>query len=139
MSDTLLKTTLDAAGMQVEKVLDGMPETSMDARLTAEGMTPRQILQHLTECYVAFKAEASGGSHEWGTYASADQSTVALFSDWKRLRSEAADLALGSADPKLQEKAMDFMALHDAYHVGQLCLIRLQAQPDWNIYSIYGF
>ncbi|MBW7928889.1 MAG: hypothetical protein H3C58_12580 [Fimbriimonadaceae bacterium] len=42
--------------------------------------------------------------------------------------------AIAVADEKI---AVEYIAVHDAYHVGQLVTLRLSVEPDWNYYSIY--
>ena len=44
----------------------------------------------------------------------------------------------GSASEEVVKHAFDYVALHDCYHVGQMCTLRLTLDPEWNAYSIYG-
>ncbi len=129
---------LKDAGFQLEQVFLGMPEAAVDRKLSPNGMSPREILQHLTECYLAFQEESRGEKHDWGTYKAPDTAWEALHRSWAEARAESARIAQETDDPNLQAKAIELLALHDAYHVGQLSLIRLDVEPDWNMYSIYG-
>ncbi len=132
-----VKAALDATTYQLTQCVKGMPESAMDARATPDGMTPRDMLEHLCECYEAYMAICDGKQWNWGSYKAPDRATAPLVETWKATRQKAVSRCLGSDDAQARENAMHYIALHDAYHVGQLCLIRLAAQPEWDAHSIY--
>ena len=132
----LLRHQIDDAGFQLDKVFESIEEASLDFRLTEHAMTPREILAHLCECYVATSVGTEGKEHEWGTYTAPDTTWPALFNNMKELRATAAEAAL--ATPDYETKTSAFMIAHDFYHVGQMCMVRLVRDPSWNAYSIYN-
>lgn len=101
-------------------------------------MTPRDILEHLCEAYVALLAYTKGEKHEWGSYAIADKSTDSVLATYRECRKNAVDAIMAKDDETSVKHAYDFIVGHDNYHVGQLVLSRRQAEPDWNSYAIYG-
>ena len=133
-----LDAALESSGLHFAKALDGMPEEGIDRKLTPDGMSPREMLEHLCECYLAYLDLAEGRKHDWGSYRAPEKATGPLTSTWKDLRTRAVGVALASKDPEVRENAIHYIALHDEYHVGQLCLIRLLAEPGWNADSIYS-
>ncbi len=133
----LLKAALTSTGFQYEHVLNGMPETAWDAHACQGGMSVREIVEHLCEVYTAFQRIARGEDYKWGSYKVDDHSSSHLLELRKKLRDEAVDFATSSSEDQVLQGAMDYLVLHDAYHVGQLALIRMNADPAWNPYSIY--
>ena len=132
----LLRHQIDDAGYQLSKVFEGIEETSLDFRLTEKAMTPREILAHLSECYLATVEMAAGREHSWGSYTAPDSSWPALWNNTKELRDKAAEAALGADDFVL--KGNSFIVAHDYYHVGQMCAVRLVRDANWDAYSIYN-
>lgn len=138
MSYPHLEYGLDQSKLQIEKVFEGIGEAELDMKLTDQAMTPREILEHLCECYHAVITEAAGGKHEWGTYSIEDKSFANLTKQAWSLRAQAAQAALDKGDEEAAMYAFNYIILHDAYHVGQMCLVRMKADPNWNAYAIYG-
>lgn len=128
---------LESSGYQIEKVFEGIPDADWERALTSDGMTPRQMLEHLCECYTAYLKHAKGEQHNWGTYKAPDNSVEGLRAEQRKLRAECKAIVEGSHDPDALTSAMDYLVLHDPYHVGQMALLRLQIDPNWNAYSIY--
>lgn len=133
----LSRYQFDDQGYQLERCFEGLSEAQMDAKTTEGSMTPRETLEHFCECYTAFLASMKGEKHNWGTYKLADHSTDALLEEFRKLRTQAVEGALSKGDEETLRHAHLFMTAHDAYHVGQLCLLRLQSDPSWDPYSIY--
>ena len=100
-------------------------------------MTARETLEHLCEVYQATVTESKGEKHPWGTYSIEDKSWSNLSSTMDRMRAQAVSDVTASEDDAALKSAVQFIVLHDAYHVGQLSLIRLEAEPSWDPYSIY--
>jgi hypothetical protein len=123
---------------QLMRAYDGLPENVWDMKLLPDGMSPRRILEHLAECCTAATTEMRGGKHNWGTYKASDTSPQGLMETWKALRQEAVDTMLSNPTDKVLTDCVEYLCLHDAYHVGQLAAIRMQGQPDWDAYSIYA-
>jgi hypothetical protein len=134
----LLRFEIDNVGHMLTACLDGMPEAGMDTPCGPGAMTPRDLLEHLGEAYVALVASCRGDKHSWGTFRIADKSSENLKKEFFRLRAEAITAVLAKGDDASLKHAYEFVVGHDNYHVGQLVLSRLQVQPDWNHYAIYG-
>ncbi len=139
MADDTLRMALEYSGYQLFGVIEGFPETAMDVSLTPSGMTPRQTLEHLCDVYASYIALAEGTPYEYGSFRAPDTSTPALVALVKSMRDQAVQKALGASEGKPLSAGIDYIALHDAYHVGQLALMRMSADPTWDPYSIYNY
>lgn len=133
----LLDDALKDAGFQVDKIFENLPEAAWDEKAAPEGMTVRQIATHLCECYYAFSEMAQGRKYEWGTYSIDKMTPDHLLQLLDTLRNSATKLAL-AGDAKIMKESLGYLCLHDAYHVGQIALVRIRLQPDWDPYSIYN-
>lgn len=127
--------TIDDVGTQVTKVFEGLSEEHYDFKLCDAAFTPREIMEHLCECYQAMITESMGGTHEWGSFSLDDKSVANLHTQFATLRGRARQAALDADNPKLGHA---YIVAHDAYHVGQMALIRLQTDPTWDPLSIYS-
>ncbi len=123
-------------GNQVRKSLFDLPEEHWNARINDQAMSPAETLAHLTECLLAFQASTEGREHAWGSYAPSDTGPQGLMNAWEAERGKVLEMAESLSEEHLGH-ASDFVALHDAYHVGQLCNLRLLLNPEWNAYAIY--
>lgn len=123
--------------LQVTKVYEGLPNADWDKKSSEAAMTPRQILGHLNECCLAFLSE-DPHTYAWGTYEMGDKPNEDLMAEYNDLRSKCVDKAANASDDSVIKGASSFIALHEAYHVGQLATLRLSLDPEWNAYSIYG-
>lgn len=100
-------------------------------------MTPREVLEHYCECNHNAALCADGAEPDWGNYQIDDKSTDNLWKVFKETRQTAIQKVQALEGPKLFEIGMGYLALHDAYHVGQVCQLRLHLDPNWNAYAIY--
>lgn len=137
-AEQLIKKQLDHSGFQVEKVFEGLGEEFADKRAADKMMSPRETLEHLAECYVASQKSMAGEKHEWGSYKSQGGNLAELYTITKAERDRAVASILAGDIEKGAEAATDYLILHDAYHVGQMCTNRLSFDPEWNAYAIYG-
>ena len=137
-ANELLRYEIDQVGFQIRACLDDMPEAGMDAPCGPGAMSPRDLLEHMCEAYVALIASCQGKKHEWGSFSVSDKSTDNLKSTYFTTREQAVEAVLAKDDDASIKHAYDFVVGHDNYHVGQFVLSRLQVQPDWNSYAIYG-
>lgn len=126
---------MEHVGKQVEKAVDGLSDAGWDHKPSPGAMCPREIIEHLCECVVAFDKSTKGEKHDWGNFSIDDKSPANLLSELRRLRSAA--LASVTDSDEILREAFLFGSAHDAYHVGQLCAARLDLDPNWNPYSIY--
>ncbi|MBS1723853.1 MAG: hypothetical protein JSS66_12975 [Armatimonadetes bacterium] len=133
----LARHAMDETGHQLFKSLDGLSADQWDAKADAHLMSPRETVSHLCDCYAAYRAAQQGGTYEWGSYKLAATDGDGMIAELKSNR----DAAIASLGPAGEEKAlkdsMAYIALHDAYHVGQICALRLKLNPAWDPYSIY--
>jgi len=132
-----LKHQLEDGLFQLEKCVEGLDEKGFDTRPAPNAMSPREIVEHLCECYVAFIASAEGREHSWGTYSIEDKSSANLMKTFRELRAQAAAMATDKSHGETLKHAHAYIVAHDNYHVGQLALARLTENPEWNPYSIY--
>ena len=133
----LLKYQVETSGKQVDAVLDGLAEDKWGVKAGA-CMSPSEMVVHMTECYIAAQTHLAGGTHEWGSYKAADEAPAELVSKMRSERTKARDAILASDAADVGETATLYVLLHDAYHVGQLCTLRMGIDPEWDAYSIYA-
>lgn len=139
MADTdLLKYLLAQSGSQLNKAFESLAEELMDTKLVPTSMSPREIAEHQCEAYISLIKKARGEEHKWGEHKAADQATGSIIGEMMRLRQEAVDAALSSTDPSMRQAACDYIALHDAYHVGQIASLRVERDAAWDPFSIYA-
>ena len=132
----LIEHEIDHIGFQLTKSFEGMQEKDLDTRCCPSGMTAREIMEHLCEVYVAADKICAGGQHEWGSYSIDDKSWDNLQSQFKALRAKAKAAALSGSDEAITA-GHDYIVAHDAYHVGQMALIRMETDKGWDPYSLY--
>lgn len=125
------------AGYQLAQVLQGWPSDSFGAKLTPDGMSAAEALEHLSEAYEALIAHNEGRKHEWGSFTIQDKSRSSLLEIWKAKREEALGGALADGGEDALKNAHAYVIAHDYYHVGQLCALRLHLDPSFDAYSIY--
>ncbi len=133
----LLEFQLDDAGYQVQKGFDGLPDDVYEQKVSPEAMTPLDMLEHLTEAYMAVIAESKGEKYEWGSFKVEDRSPANLKSLWSDYRTRACAAVLDKGDAASLKSGHAYIVGHDYYHVGQICELRLKADPSFDAYSIY--
>lgn len=133
----LLETQMRDVGTQLDNAFKGMTEAGYDCKPSASAMTPREQLTHLGECYQAVVDQLEGKKHEWGTYKP-------VATEWSALQAEVMDLRTKAVAGVLKDGSDDalkagsaFVVGHDNYHVGQLCICRMESDSGWDPYSIY--
>lgn len=132
----LVQYLTDGAGNQLLQALANLTEAQWDAKIPG-AMSPREVVVHCSECYTAGLAGLQGESHDWGSYAAIGGDSGALLAEMKRLRSAVVSGVLEAGTDEALKLAVDYVAVHDAYHVGQLVTLRSTLDPTWNAYSIY--
>jgi uncharacterized damage-inducible protein DinB len=125
-------------GKQLEKALEGLTDADGDKKINDNLMSASETMAHLAECCAAFCTTAAGGTHDWGTYESGESTLSGNLANWKKERAAAMAVLEASDNPEDLDHAMDYMTIHDAYHVGQLCALRLTLDPDWDAHAIYS-
>lgn len=133
----LIRHQIDDVGFQLSKVFEGIPASGQDSKAIPSVMSPREMLAHLTEAYLAFDAHGRGEEFQWGSFKPADPSWEGLYAEFEAARNTAAARATSSDDEKTLKSAHDYLVGHDAYHVGQMVSCRIAMDPEWNFYGIY--
>lgn len=133
----LLRHQIDDIGFQLSQCYAGWSQDRLDEALIEGGLSGRATLEHLTECYVAASQEAAGNKHAWGTYKFPDPAWEPALAEWKSRRDAAAVLVCAD-DEACLKRGHAYIVGHDAYHVGQLCQLRMKLDPEWNANAIYG-
>lgn len=133
----LLQYQLNTVGHQINKCIEGLDESQVDAKANEQSMSAKETLIHLTECYLASQAALRGEDYAWGSYQAPDSSWAAVLGAFQSTRGNTVHQVIESTSDKALRIGTDYMALHDAYHVGQMVTLRLTLTPDWNSYSIY--
>ncbi len=134
----LLKWQLEHTGKQLDKAIGDMDESKWDHKSSPGIMSPREQVEHLGETYAAYSAMAKGEKYEWGTFVVDDKSKANLWKTYSQMRERAVSAAIASDEPKDLESATEYLLTHEAYHVGQLCSLRLDCEPSWDPYAIYA-
>lgn len=130
-----LKQGCDAVGAQLKAVLDNVVHPNDNAIPTM--MSPRQTMAHLYEVYEAVLVMAAGGKHDWGSYEIPPHVAEQIEHRLWDHRDKAIEAIMAMPDDQAAHTAVDYILLHDAYHVGQLCAHRLATESGWSPYSIY--
>ena len=133
-----LQVQLKDVGNQVQAVFRDLPADKWDEQATPQSMSARDTLHHLAECCQAFLTSAEGGEHNWGAWSVEDTSSSNLMSVYTDLRDKCIATVGSTNDPVVLKHASDFLALHEAYHVGQMVTLRLIINSDFDPYSIYS-
>lgn len=123
--------------LQVTKVFEDMPTEAWDKSVTPLSMTPRETMIHLCDCCQAFLSE-DPSAYEWGSFDGDGISNEDIVSKYDELRSKCVDKVNMTGNDEVLKGASAYIALHEAYHVGQMASLRLSVDPNWNAYSIYG-
>lgn len=131
----LLQYQIDDCTYQLQKVLEGMSEETLNYRLNDSAMSPRETVAHFCECYTALLAASRGEQHSWGTFKVADCDTQPLLAEFWDLRGKA--VATNDGSEKASKNLHMFLLAHDYYHIGQMALVRVTLEPSWDPYSIY--
>ncbi len=130
-----IQNALDSSLHQIKMCFEGLAD--LDVKPIPVSMSPRETLAHLFECYTAFITHAGGGKHEWGVFqVPAEVKADPAKYVWS-LREEAVAVFNAGNEETVVPLALDFLVLHDCYHVGQMCTLRLTLDPEWPAYSIY--
>ncbi len=132
-----LRKSMEIPGLQIERALQGLDPNLFGKQPTEVDMSVDDTLAHLCEAYSAFLASRAGKEFEWGSKTYPTEHSALLLT-WKDLRAHAVESALSAKDEDGIEKALDYIALHDAYHVGKLCSLRMRLEPGWDAHAIYG-
>ncbi len=133
-----LQFALDQSGKQIAAVFSGLDREALQSKPIPQLMSPYEQLEHLCECYQAYETVAKGGEYSaWGSYRIPVDGQADPIEFLLKARASAAIIAAADQSEEGVRHAFDYLVLHEAYHVGQMCPIRLALDPSWNAYSIY--
>jgi hypothetical protein len=102
-----------------------------DFRLHETALTARETLAHLVECTVAYDQISRGEKPDWAPY----EGPMEMESLWSEFWERRPDFPI-EGDEAMQLH-LEFVAFHEWYHIGQLCLMRQAFDPEWKSSSIY--
>lgn len=140
-----------AVGRQIERAVHGLTEEQADFRFGSGLMSVRDTFVHLADNCLALAAELDGRRHDFGAWRPSTEGFGNLAREWSELR----ERALAEVEEKLSGVDLDapmkvsfatwpgwkvlteWIVAHDAYHLGQICALRLAQDPAWDMYSIY--
>ena len=138
-------------GRQIQRAVTGLSEDEADFRFGEGLMSVRDTLVHLADNCLALSTELEGNAHEFGKWRPGGEGLAHLVHEWCDLREQALEKAwdrLRSVDLDAPMKVSfatwpgwkvltEWVVMHDAYHLGQICALRLAQDPDWDMYSVY--
>ncbi len=133
----LLKYSLDASHFQVQACYNGLSPEAAQARPIAAMMTANEQLEHLCEVCQAVLTQAAGGTHAWGEFVIPEEWKQDRMGTYTALRQKAVETLVSDPQEPHLKMGINYLSLHETYHVGQLVTLRLTLDPEWNAYSIY--
>lgn len=133
----LIQYQLKTVGFQVEKCFEGLPAALYEASLDNTAMTPRLTLAHLLEVLDAVEKLLKGTDPQWGAYQTDTTPFETLHQKYAARRKEIITQALASSEPQHLQILSNYIVLHESYHVGQLCSLRMARDAAFNPFSIY--
>lgn len=122
---------------QLSKCYEGISDAALNLRISEGGRSPRQICEHLGEVYQAFLTTLEGKKHQWGSFSFADASWPSVYESTMELRLKAVQAIETSNDEEVLKMANTYLLAHDYYHIGQICLARVQSEREFDPYAIY--
>ena len=132
----LILAQINDVGFQLNVALSNIDPADWEKQVVPEAMSAAETALHLCECYTAFLAHANDLEHSWGTYSLDDTSQDNVLKTRHNLREQAIQQLSENFSEKSASDATAYIILHDAYHVGQLCTLRLKL-GNFDAYSIY--
>ena len=136
-ANELLKFQLDDVTYQLEKVLGGVQESTIDFKVAPTALSIREQVEHLCEVYTAVEEGSRGVDHAWGEFSIEDKSWSNLTTQFNTLRAQAIGIVADAEDTSTITQSSGFMVGHEYYHIGQLATLRIATDPAWDPYSIY--
>lgn len=134
MADFSASFAVETTRHQLVAIANGL---DLDAQPIAAMMSGRAMFAHLYECYCAALTILGGREHPWGDFEIPQSVMESPVAETFAKREEAVAALLADGSEAALKIAIDYIALHDSYHIGQLCTLRLTVDPEWDFYSIY--
>lgn len=138
MANPVISHVLAESGNALNRVIDGFPEAAWGNNLTPKSKTAAEIIGHLTWVYAAYIALLETGKAAWDRYDPSGKSPEELVAELRETRRYAMEEANGSEMPLIHRGALEYIVMHEMYHLGQLVLIRAEAQPDWDAEAVFS-
>jgi hypothetical protein len=133
----LIQYQLKTVGFQVERCFEGLPVALYEATVHHTAMSPRLILAHLLEVLEAVDLQLEGKDPQWGGYQANTTPFESLLKQYTARRKDTITRALESSEPQHLQILSNYIVLHESYHVGQLCGLRMAQDPTFDPFSIY--
>jgi len=135
-SENFLSKSLEECDFQLRVLINGFPSDQRETKVVPTAMSFRESIEHLAMVYHATNLIAHGEKFDWMSGWSTGITDIEpLIEKMFELRMVAINACMRTPDQ--HDIAMDYIAMHDAYHVGQLCLIRMALDSGFNPYSLY--
>lgn len=128
---------IETTSKQIKAICDGLNENQLHFKSNPDHRSILEQLEHICECYHAFLVIHKGGKHDWGSYEIQDKSIENILRTFDGLVDEAKRILKNNNDEKTIDDAFHYLTSHDAYHIGQMSRLRLDIEPEWDMYSIY--
>lgn len=125
---------------QVSLLLKNIPEPLARKKLTQQAMSPIEQVFHLIEVTHACNEMINDREYTWGAYKPEAESLEAAVALYNKARETLINFISSLTDETVTKHLStitNYILLHEAYHVGQLCNWKLENIPDWNPYEIY--
>ncbi|MCW5938644.1 MAG: DinB family protein [Fimbriimonadaceae bacterium] len=135
--EEFFQANADHVAYQIRVLFDEFQDEQWDSRLVPGAMSPRETLVHLSDCYQCASQRIRGEKPNWGSFQTAESDPVRIKEVMLEMRNRAIQEALGAGNHELLAEIFAYIQEHDSYHVGQLCLLKLRQDPNWDPYSIY--
>jgi hypothetical protein len=129
----VLTVLLDESRIQLEMSIEGLPSELENQRLGEHTMSPKQTIVHLSEVYVAYQGFIVRKKYQWGSFQPRSENFLVCFAEALELREKLVKEILAAKQFRI---GVD-VALHDQYHVGQICQLRQSKDPTWDWKALY--
>lgn len=136
-ANELMLFEIEETSKQIKAICDGLNESQLHFKSNSEHRSILEQLEHICECYQAFIEYCRGEQHDWGSYEIQDKSKENIMNTFDKLLNEAKQLLANNNDENIVKHAFLFITNHDSYHIGQMARLRLDIDPEWDMYSIY--
>jgi uncharacterized damage-inducible protein DinB len=135
---SLVLGSVSNAGSTLQVILAGLPDEATTQKAHPSMLSIAEAVNHLSESYGAFVAHEKGEEHQWGSFQSNASSFDEAVEELFALRDQAVALITDDASESTLKSALDYLANHDWYHIGQIATNRQVFQPEWSSYSLYS-
>lgn len=135
----LIKIILDKCEFQFIQSVRDLSTTQYNQKLTFETRSVYETLVHLIDVCYAYQALRKNQKYSWQSFTTEHAGKEKAFSLFLDVWKETFLIACDIDSEKEFLDAIDYLALHMSYHVGQICALRMKIDPKWDAKSIYQY